>query len=97
MLTDALQGRKNRFVYTTAFSGSGPYFDALQKYDLQAGTTQTRRFAPGEWPSEVAFVPAADRAGPEDAGCVSAERHCSQQHGERSLTRATHPTASCCS
>jgi all-trans-8'-apo-beta-carotenal 15,15'-oxygenase len=63
-------GQQNRYVYTTAYSGDGTFFDALQKYDLQAGTAQTRRCPVGEHPSEVAFVPSGTRDddAPEDAG-----------------------------
>jgi carotenoid cleavage dioxygenase-like enzyme len=62
-------------VYTAAFRGvSGPYFDALQKYDLATGAVQTRPCADGEFPSEVAFVPVADKDAPEDAGCALASR-----------------------
>ena len=61
-------GKRNRFVYTAAFTGGDAgFFDALQKYDLQSGRVSTRRCAPGEFPSEVAFVPrGAD--GAEDDG-----------------------------
>ena len=64
-------GLKNRFVYTTAFSGAGSsFFDALQKYDLQEGTTQTRACPDGEYPSEVAFIPSDERDTAEDAGFI---------------------------
>ena len=69
IVSHRMMGRKNRFVYTTAFSdASSTFFDAVQKYDLERGTTQTRRRAPGEFPSEVAFVPVEDKGAPEDAG-----------------------------
>jgi len=51
-------GRKPRFVYTTAFSGSGGgYFDVIQKIELGAETHRTRFLPPGVFPSEVEFVP----------------------------------------
>ncbi len=83
------QGRKNRYLYTAAFRGvSGPYFDALQKYDLATGAVQTRPCADGEFPSEVAFVPVADKDAPEDAGCVLASRSCARlQKGRPRLHR----------
>jgi len=64
-------GLKNRYVYTTAFSGGGTFFDALQKYDLQTRSAQTRLCPAGEFPSEVAFVPSDARDAPEDAGCAA--------------------------
>ena len=63
-------GLKNRYVYTTAFTGADTFFDALQKYDLELGTTQTRRSPSGEYPSEVAFIPNDERDAAEDAGFV---------------------------
>ena len=63
-------GLKNRYVYTTAFTGADTFFDALQKCDLELGTTQTRRCPSGEYPSEVAFIPSDEPDAAEDAGFV---------------------------
>jgi carotenoid cleavage dioxygenase-like enzyme len=61
-------GRKPRFVYTLAFSGSGGgYFDAIQKLEAGAETHAVRFLPAGVFPSEVEFVPRANKDAEKDA------------------------------
>lgn len=61
-------GRKPRFVYTLAFSGSGGgYFDAIQKLEAGAEMHAVRFLPPGVFPSEVEFVPRANKDAEKDA------------------------------
>jgi len=83
VLNHRAAGRRNRFTYTAAKSSDAPgYFDALQKYDLDAGAVQTRRMAPGCFASEVTVVP----KGPAEDDChllllvYVAERHATEVH-----------------
>jgi len=72
-------GCASRVVYTTAYSGRSSFFDAVQRCDLATGRVQTRLCAPGEYPSELTFVPASAEA-PETEGFVMYTLYCSQTH-----------------
>lgn len=62
-------GRRARYIYSTAHSGACGFFDAVQKCDTATGTACVRLCPPGEYPSEVTFVPRAGGT-EEDAGWV---------------------------
>ena len=62
-------GRNARYIYSTAHSGRCGFFDAVQKCDTASGTASVRLCPPGEYPSEVTFVPRPG-AVEEDAGWV---------------------------
>lgn len=63
-------GGRARYVYAAAFAGSGArYFDAVQKLDLESGTSSVAPCAPGTFPSEPQFVPRPG-ASREDDGWV---------------------------
>lgn len=59
------QMKKPRFMYMLANAGDSGYLDALQKWDLEAGTTQTRLIA-GRNLAEALFVPRAGATEEDD-------------------------------
>jgi carotenoid cleavage dioxygenase len=68
---DRVVGRRHRYGYTTYVGGDDGWvrFGQLLKHDLEAGTSEARRFGPGTHASEGVFVPASDDGG-EDEGWV---------------------------
>ena len=79
----AWAGRRQRYTYAAAKASPLPsYFDALEKYDFETGSVQTRRCVHGEFASEVVFVP---RAGgeQEDAGWLLLPVYESGTHSTR--------------
>jgi carotenoid cleavage oxygenase len=68
---ERLATRKHRFGYSAAVTieamGRPDDGSTLLKYDMERGTVEEHRFAPGSVPSEFVFVPAHDGAG-EDEG-----------------------------
>jgi carotenoid cleavage dioxygenase len=72
---ERLLGRKHRFGYIAARDPSDdvslPVFPVVRKYDLERGTTETRRFGAGNGSGEPLFVPRHDAAA-EDDGYVLA-------------------------
>jgi len=69
-------GRRHRFGYVAAREhvddeGSMPLFPAIRKYDLERGTTETRRLGAGNGVGEPLFVP-RHGAAEEDDGWVLA-------------------------
>jgi carotenoid cleavage dioxygenase len=64
-------GRRHRFGYTVAREpelneGGRPVFTAIRKYDLERGTTATRRFGAENGVGEPLFVPRSDGAAEDD-------------------------------
>jgi carotenoid cleavage dioxygenase-like enzyme len=64
-------GRRHRFGYTVAREpelneGARPVFSAIRKYDLERGTTETRRFGAENGVGEPLFVPRSDAAAEDD-------------------------------
>lgn len=75
-----LAGRRPRFVWYPAFSGASQWFDALQRADMETGVCATRRFPPGDTPSEPVFVPDPARADREDGGWLLVPVYRAQTH-----------------
>jgi carotenoid cleavage dioxygenase len=68
---ERLVGRRHRFGYVAAREpgtedGSLPLWTAVRKYDLERGTSVTRRFGPGNGVGEPLFVPRAADADEDD-------------------------------
>ncbi len=68
---ERLVGRRHRFGYTVAreassFEGTGPEWTGIRKYDLERGTTETRRLGAGNGVGEPLFVPRHDAAAEDD-------------------------------
>lgn len=79
----AWAGRRHRFTYVAAKASPQPgYFDALQKYDFETGSAQTRACAPGEFASEALFVPRPGGV-EEDAGWLLVPIYESATHSTR--------------
>jgi len=71
-IDERLLGRKHRFGYAAVKvdgGGAMPEYDAVRAWDLERGTTQTRRFGPGNGVGEPLFVP-RHGASAEDDGYV---------------------------
>ncbi len=66
----ARTGRRCRHAYMVRISAETTFlFDALMRYDLERGTTETHELGPGRWGSECVVVPRRG-AGSEDDGWV---------------------------
>jgi carotenoid cleavage dioxygenase-like enzyme len=64
-------GRRHRFGYTAAREsgvedGSRPEWTSVRKYDLERGTTETRRYGAGNGAGEPLFVPRTPGADEDD-------------------------------
>jgi carotenoid cleavage dioxygenase-like enzyme len=64
-------GRRHRFGYAAAREtgiedGARPEWTAVRKYDLERGTTETRRYGAGNGIGEPIFVPRTPGAGEDD-------------------------------
>jgi carotenoid cleavage dioxygenase len=64
-------GRRHRFGYTVARepelnAGARPVFTSIRKYDLERGTTETRRFGAENGVGEPLFVPRGEGAAEDD-------------------------------
>jgi carotenoid cleavage dioxygenase-like enzyme len=64
-------GRRHRFGYTVAREpdaneSARPVFTAIRKYDLERGTTESRRFGAENGVGEPLFVPRTDAAAEDD-------------------------------
>lgn len=70
-INDNLVGRKMRYVYAgnAAVYMERPLFDGVKKYDLEAGTSETRDFGRGRFGGECVFAPRPG-ATAEDDGWV---------------------------
>ena len=82
---ERLVGRKHRFGYLAAstpedLQGKEPVWSSIKKYDLERGTSTTRRLGAGNGASEPLFVPRNDAAG-EDDGYVLALVYDHARHG----------------
>jgi carotenoid cleavage dioxygenase len=64
-------GRPSRWAYNMRLKVDQTLlFDALLRYDLEAGSTAKHEFGPGRYGSEVVFIP-RDGATSEDDGYLS--------------------------
>jgi carotenoid cleavage dioxygenase-like enzyme len=64
-------GRRHRFGYTAAREpelneGGQPVWSAIRKYDLERGTTETRRLGAGNGVGEPLFVPRTETSAEDD-------------------------------
>jgi carotenoid cleavage dioxygenase len=67
-----LTGRRARYAYNMHISSDRALlFDGLMKYDLDAGTAQTRSFGHARWGSEASFAPRPDAKAEDDGYLVS--------------------------
>jgi len=72
---ERLVGRRHRFGYTVAREpgvedAKRPEWTAIRKYDLERGTTETRRLGPGNGVGEPLFVPRREGAAEDDGWVV---------------------------
>ena len=69
-INDAFAGRANRYGYgghSTGFAEGQPPFDGVTKFDLEQGSSTTRRYGDGQVCGEAVFAP-DPASGDEDGG-----------------------------
>ena len=75
IVDERLVGRRHRFGYTVAREPGAedakrPEWTAIRKYDLERGTTETRRLGPGNGVGEPLFVPRREGAAEDDGWVI---------------------------
>ena len=65
-------GRRCRHAYMVRISAETTFlFDALLRYDLERGTSETHELGPGRWGSECVFVPRSGAVSEDDGWVLS--------------------------